>query len=84
MLKAAGETVEIADLSRCNLSETVAAAFRYDKLVLASPTYDGGIFPKMEEFISHLKSKAYQKRRVALIENGSWAPMAARTMKAML
>lgn len=84
MLKAAGETVEIADLSRCNLSETVAAAFRYDKLVLASPTYDGGIFPKMEEFISHLKSKAYQKRRVALIENGSWAPMAAKTMKAML
>ncbi len=84
LLKDAGETVEIVDLARCNLSETVAAAFRYDKLVLACPTYDGGIFPKMEEFISHLKSKAYQKRKVAFIENGSWAPMAAKQMKALL
>ncbi|MBR1584740.1 MAG: FprA family A-type flavoprotein [Clostridia bacterium] len=79
-----GETVEVADLARCNLSETVAAAFRYDKVVLAAPTYDGGIFPKMEDFISHLKAKAFQKRKVGLIENGTWAPMAAKQMKALL
>ena len=83
-LRAAGETVEVADLARDITSESVAEAFRFDKLVLACPTYDGGIFPKMEDYISHLKAKAFQKRKVAFIENGSWAPMAAKQMKAML
>jgi len=84
MLKAKGEKAEVCDLSRDHMSEAVADAFRFDKLVLASPTYDGGIFPFVETFISHLKAKAYQKRSVGFIENGSWAPMAAKQMKAML
>ncbi|MBQ9264498.1 MAG: FprA family A-type flavoprotein [Clostridia bacterium] len=84
LLKEAGETVEVVDLARDHMSEAVADAFRFDKLVLACPTYDGGIFPKMEDFINHLKAKAYQKRKVAFIENGTWAPMAAKQMKAMM
>ena len=84
ILKAAGETVKVVDLARDITSEAVAHAFRFDKLVLACPTYDGGIFPKMEDYISHLKAKAFQKRKVAFIENGTWAPMAAKQMKAQL
>ena len=59
-------------------------AFRHDKLVVASSTYDGGLFPCMEDFLLHLKAKSFQKRTVALIENGSWAPMAAKKMTAIL
>lgn len=73
--------VSLSDLTRDDMAEAVEDAFRYDRLVLASVTYDGGIFPAMESFIAHLKSKNYQNRQVAFIENGSWAPVAARKMK---
>lgn len=76
--------VAIADLSRDDMAEAVEDAFRHDKLVVASATYDGGLFPCMEDFLSHLKAKNYQKRTVALMENGSWAPMAAKKMTAIL
>ncbi len=79
-LAGAGETVEVFDLCRCDMSAAVAAAFRYDRLVLACPTYDGGLFPPMEDFLSHLKSKNFQGRAAALVENGSWAPISARLM----
>ena len=73
--------VSIADLARDDMHESVEDAFRYDRLVLACPTYDGGLFPYMEKFINHLKAKNYQNRTVAFIENGSWAPIAAKKMK---
>lgn len=76
--------VVLFDLSRQDMSEAVANAFIYDKLILAGATYDGGVFPCMEEFLLHLKSKNYQKRTVGIIENGSWAPMAAKTMESIL
>ena len=76
--------VAIADLSRDDMAEAVEDAFRHDKLVVASSTYDGGLFPCMEEFLLHLKAKSYQKRTVALMENGSWAPVAAKKMTAIL
>lgn len=79
-LEGAGETVAVFDLSRCDMSAAVASAFRYDALALACPTYDGGLFPPMEDFLSHLKSKNFQNRAAALIENGSWGPIAARLM----
>jgi len=76
--------VAIADLARDDMAEAVEDAFRHDKLVLASSTYDGGLFPCMEDFLSHLKSKNFQKRTVALMENGTWAPMAAKKMREYL
>ena len=76
--------VSIADLSRDDMAEAIEDAFRYDRLVVACATYDGGLFPCMEDFLSHLKSKNYQKRTVALMENGSWAPMAAKKMREYL
>lgn len=76
--------VAITDLSRDDMAEAVEDAFRYDRVVLASATYDGGLFPCMEDFLHHLKAKNYQKRTVALMENGSWAPMAAKKMKEIL
>ena len=76
--------VAIADLSRDDMAEAVEDAFRHDKLVVASSTYDGGLFPCMEDFLQHLKAKNYQKRTVALMENGSWAPMAAKKMREIL
>ena len=84
-LEAAGEEkVSICDLAREDMAEAVEDAFRYDRIVLAAATYDGGIFTWMDTFLHHLKSKNYQKRKVALIENGSWAPMAAKQMRAAL
>ena len=74
----------LTDLARCDIAEAVEDAFRYDKMVTLCATYDGGLFPCMEEFLQHLKSKAYQKRTLALIENGSWAPSAGKCMKAIL
>lgn len=71
----------LTDLARDDMAEAVEDAFRYDRLVLASVTYDGGLFPVMEQFISRLKSKNYQNRKVAFIENGSWAPLSAKLMK---
>lgn len=76
--------VKVSDLARDDMAEAVADAFCYDRLVLASVTYDGGLFPCMESFLAHLKSKNYQKRTVGIIENGSWAPMAGKHMKEML
>ena len=85
ILKAKGcPKVTIADLAREDTYECVEDAFRYSKLVLATTTYCGGIFPKMREFISHLTERNFQKRTVALIENGSWAPSAVKGMAAML
>ena len=85
LLKAKGcPKVAIADLAREDIYECVEDAFRYSKLVLATTTYCGGIFPKMREFISHLTERNFQKRTVALIENGSWAPSAVKGMAAML
>ncbi len=74
----------IHDLTRTDMSKVVSDAFRYDKLVLAAASYDGSAFPAMEDFLHHLKSKAFQNRKVALIENGSWQPTAAKTMKDIL
>ena len=76
--------VAVADLSRDAMAEAIEDAFRYDRLVLAAATYDGGIFPCMEDFLHHLKAKNYQKRKVAFMENGSWAPTAAKQMKAIV
>ena len=74
--------VAIADLSRDDMAECVENAFRYSTLLCMAPSYDGGVFLPMADFIHHLKSKLYQNRRVALIENASWAPSAVKAMKA--
>ena len=84
MLNAKGVTVRAIDLARCDMSEAVAEAFRYSTLVLASSTYNAEVFPPMREFLADLVERNYQKRRVALIENGSWAPMAAKVMRQTL
>lgn len=76
--------VVIADLARDDIHEAVADAFRYSHLVLAAASYDASVFPPMEDFLYRLKAKNYQKRTVGIIENGSWAPTAARSMKTML
>ena len=83
-LRAAGEKVIVFDLSRDDVSYAVVAAFRLDRMVLAAPTYDGGLFPCMEDFLNHLKAKNFQNRRIALVENGSWGPMAAKKMREIL
>ena len=83
-LKATGVKVAFTDLCRDDMAEAVEDAFRYDRLVLCACTYDGGIFPPMEDFLHHLKAKAYQNRKIAFVENGSWAPTAARQMKAIV
>ena len=75
------QKVAVADLTRDDMAEAIEDAFRYDRLVVASPTYDGALFPAVEDFLYHLKIKNYQSRRVALIENGTWAPMAGKKMK---
>lgn len=73
--------VSIADLSRSDMAENVEDAFRYSKMIVAAPTYDGGVFPVMNDFLHHLDIKAYKNRKVGVIENGSWAPMAGKVMK---
>ncbi len=73
--------VSTADLRRDDMAEAIEDAFRYDRLVLAAPTYDGGVMPVMEDFIHHLQIKNYQNRKVAFIENGSWAPMSGKKMR---
>ncbi len=83
-LKANGcPKVVVNDLARCDMAEAVEDAFRYDKLVLATTTYNGDVFPFMREFIHELLERNYQKRTLAFVENGSWAPTAARVMAAM-
>ncbi|MBQ2590811.1 MAG: FprA family A-type flavoprotein [Paludibacteraceae bacterium] len=85
ILKAKGAPkVAISDLSRDDMAEAIEDAFRYGKLIVAAPTYDAGIFPPMHDFLHHLQIKAYQKRKVGIIENGSWAPTAGKLMAAML
>lgn len=76
--------VVVADLARCDMAEAVVDAFRYSKLVLATTTYNATIFPHMQSFIDHLTARNYQGRTVGMIENGAWAPMAAKVMKKML
>ncbi|MGL6199888.1 MAG: FprA family A-type flavoprotein [Lachnospiraceae bacterium] len=76
--------VAMSDLTRDDIAEAVEDAFRYSHLVLMSATYDGGLFPCMEKFLHHLKAKNYQNRKAALVENGTWAPMAGKHMKALL
>ena len=78
------EKVVVSDLARADMAEVIEDAFRYDRMILAAASYDGGVFPCMESFLAHLKSKAYQKRKVGLVENGSWAPCAGRIMKSAL
>lgn len=85
ILEAKGaKKVAIADVSRDDIAECVEDAFKYEKIVLAASSYDAGVFAPMSDFLHHLQSKAWQNRDVAIIENGSWGPTAARTMKAVL
>ena len=83
-LEAKGQKVTVADLARDDMAEAVEDAFRYGKLVLATTTYNGDMFPFMKEFINHLTERSYQNRTVAFMENGSWAPVAGKFMKKML
>ena len=83
-LEKTGVKVAFTDLTRDDMAEAVEDAFRYDRMVVCACTYDGGLFPAAEAFLSHLKSKNYQDRTVGLVENGTWAPMAAKCMKAVL
>ncbi len=76
------QKVAFSDLTREDLAEAVEDAFRYDRLVVCCPTYDGGLFPVMEDFLHHLKAKNYQKRAVGFVENGTWAPIAGKQMRA--
>lgn len=78
------DNVVITDLSRCDIAEAVEDAFRYDRMVLTAASYDAGVFPIMQDFLHHLQAKAFQNRTVGLIENGSWAPTAAKTMRNIL
>lgn len=82
MLKKAGEDkVVVSDLSREDMAEVIEDAFRYDRMILCAASYDGGVFPCMQNFLLHLQSRAYQNRTVGMVENGSWAPCAARVMR---
>jgi len=84
LLEAGAKKVILSDLAREDMAEVIEDAFRYDKMIVACPTYDAGLFPFMEKFLRHLKHKNYQKRTVGIIENGSWAPAAAKNMKELL
>ena len=85
MLRAVGAPkVVVTDLSRCDMAEAVEDAFRYSHMVVCAASYDGDVFPPMYDFLHHLKLKGYRKRKVAVVENGSWAPSAGRVMRAML
>ena len=83
-LEEKGQKVTVNDLARCDMAEAVEDAFRYGKLVLATTTYNGDIFPFMKEFIHHLTERNFQSRTIGLMENGTWAPVAAKVMKKML
>lgn len=84
LLEKGEEKVSISDLAREDMAEAVEDAFRYDRLVVAAPTNDGAVIPVMADFLKHLEMKAYQNRKVAIIENGSWAPMAGKIMREQL
>jgi flavorubredoxin len=76
--------VVVSDLSRCDMAEAVEDAFRYSHMVVCAASYDADLFPPMHDFLHHLKIKNFQKRKVAIMENGSWAPTAGRVMRGML
>ena len=78
------ENVVLCDLARDDMGEAIEDAFRYDRMVLAAASYDGGVFLCMQDFIAHLQSKAYQNRTIGLLQNGSWAPSAGKTMRSAL
>ena len=80
-LRQQGSPVTVYDLARCDMTQAVSDAFRYSKLVLATTTYNGDVFPFMRTFLNHLTARSYQNRTVALIENGTWAPSAAKAMR---
>lgn len=84
LLEKGAKKVSVFDLSRCDMAEAVEDAFRYNKLILAASSYDGGVFSPMENFLRTLKSKNYQKRKIGIIENGTWAPTAAKCMKEII
>ncbi|MBO7700690.1 MAG: FprA family A-type flavoprotein, partial [Eubacteriaceae bacterium] len=84
MLEKSGVRTAVYDLARSDMSMAVAEAFRYDRLVLATTTYNGDIFPFMREFIEHLTERNFRARKVGLIENGSWGPQGVKVMKALL
>lgn len=84
LLESGAKKVVVSDLAREDMAEVIEDAFRYDKMIVACPTYDAGLFPFMEKFLRHLKHKNYQNRTVGIIENGSWAPAAAKNMKELL
>ena len=83
ILEEKGQKVALNDLARCDMAEAVEDAFRYGKIVLATTTYNGDIFPFMKEFIHHLTERNFQNRTIGLMENGTWAPVAAKIMKGM-
>ena len=83
-LQTQGQKVTLYDLSRCDLAEALEAAFRYDRLVLAAATYNADVFPPMRQFLTWLSERGFRNRTIGLIENGSWAPMAAKVMRGMM
>ena len=83
-LREKGVRVSLSDLSRDDMAEAIEDAFKYDRMVVAASSYDADVFPPMHDFLHHLQLKSYQKRKVGIIENGSWAPSAGRIMKGML
>ncbi len=84
ILQAKGAKVELVDLTRDDMAKAVECAFRYSKMIVAASSYDAGVFPPMFDFLHHLQIKNFQKRRVGIVENGSWAPTAGRVMSCML
>lgn len=78
------EKVVVSDLAREDMAEVIEDAFRYDRMIVAAASYDGGVFPCMQDFLHHIQGKAYQNRKVGILENGSWAPTAAKAMKDVL
>ena len=83
-LEARGEKVRVYDLARCDQTQAVSDAFRFDRLVLATTTYNGDVFPPMDAFLRHLTARGFQNRRIGLMENGTWAPLAAKKMQELL
>ena len=83
-LEKKGVQVAIADLSRADMADCVENAFMYSKMICAASSYDAGLFPPMEDFLCHLRAKTYRSRKVAIVENGTWAPSAGKVMRGML
>ena len=84
MLKEKGVKVSVADLCRSDMAEAIEDAFKYDRMIVAASSYEGSVMPVMYDFLHHLQHKNFQKRKVGIVENGSWAPSAGRVMRKML